>query len=188
MKYIPGSISSANIDVARSAMLGAEFAVYVTAKQANLLGQINLTPFAAIRFDAMWQGSYAETSAVAGSSTPGSLGLRYSAHNVTSVPGSLGLRVDTSVQMNDGIVISPSVRLSWVHEFAPTRAIDAAFLAAPGFGFNVRGAPAAQDAARVDVGVSARFSPKVVLYGNFVGVLSGEGSTLGGFGGFKYSF
>lgn len=152
------------------------------------LGQINLTPFAAIRFDAMWQGSYAETSTVAGSTTPGSLGLRYSAHNVTSVPGSLGLRVDTSVQMDDGIVISPSVRLSWVHEFAPTRAIDAAFLAAPGFGFNVRGAPAAQDAARVDVGVSARFSPKVVLYGNFVGVLSGEGSTVGGFGGFKYSF
>ena len=43
MKYLPGSIADANLDVARSAMLGGEFAVYVTAKQAILLGQVNLT-------------------------------------------------------------------------------------------------------------------------------------------------
>jgi hypothetical protein len=43
MKYLPGAISDANLDVARSAMLGGEFAVYVTAKQAILLGQVNLT-------------------------------------------------------------------------------------------------------------------------------------------------
>ena len=43
MKYLPGSISDANLEVARSAMLGGEFAVYVTAKQAILLGQVNLT-------------------------------------------------------------------------------------------------------------------------------------------------
>ena len=77
---------------------------------------------------------------------------------------------------------------AWVHEFNPTRAIDAEFLAAPGFGFTVAGTPAARNAARVDAGVSARVSPKLALYGNLVGVFSGAGNSLGGFGALTYSF
>lgn len=43
MKYVPTNIANAELDIARSAMLGAEFAVYITATQAILLGQVNLT-------------------------------------------------------------------------------------------------------------------------------------------------
>ena len=90
--------------------------------------------------------------------------------------------------MGDGMTITPSARISWVHEFELTRAINAAFLAAPDFAFGVRGAAAAEDAARVDAGLSVRFSPQFALYGNFVGMFSGAGTTVGGVGGLKYSF
>ena len=151
-------------------------------------GQFNLTPFAGMQFDAMWQNAYAESSTVNGAGGPGSLGLRYNANYVTSAPASLGLRVDTSVEAGNGVVVTPSARLAWVHEFTPARTVDAAFLVAPGFGFTVNGAPAARDAARVDAGVSARFSPQLILYANFVGLFSGDGNSIGGFGALKYSF
>jgi outer membrane autotransporter protein len=154
----------------------------------NTFGQVNLTPFASIQFDALSQNAYSESTVVNGTTMPGIMGLHYSSHRVTSVPLSLGLQVDGSFPVGDGMTITPSARISWVHEFGSTRAISAAFLVAPDFAFGVRGAAAAEDAARMDAGLSVRFSPQFVLYGNFVGVFSGAGTTAGGLGGLKYTF
>lgn len=154
----------------------------------NTFGQVNLTPFASIQFDALSQDAYSESTVVNGTGTPGNMGLHYSAHDVTSVPLSLGLQADGSFPVADGTTITPSARISWVHEFDQIRAINAVFLAAPDFGFAVRGAAAAKDAARVDAGLSVRFSPRFGIYGNFVGLFSGAGTTVGAQGGLKYSF
>ena len=152
-------------------------------------GRVNLTPFASIQFDALWQNAYSESTVVNGTTMPGIMGLHYSSHNVTSVPLSLGLQVDGSFPVGgDSMTITPSARISWVHEFESTRAINAAFLAAPDFAFGVRGAAAAENAARVDAGLLVRFSPQFGLYGNFVGTFSGAGITVGGLGGLKYRF
>jgi hypothetical protein len=43
MKYLPASITDEFLETARSAMLGGEFAVYVTSRQAIPLGQVTLT-------------------------------------------------------------------------------------------------------------------------------------------------
>ena len=154
----------------------------------NTFGQVNLTPFASIQFDAMSQNAYSESTVVNGTTMPGIMGLHYSSHGVTSVPLSLGLQVDGSFPLGDRVTITPSARISWVHEFESTRAINAAFLSAPGFAFGVRGAAAAEEAARVDAGLSVQFAPRFVLYGNFVGMFSGAWSAVGGRGGLKYSF
>ncbi len=154
----------------------------------NTFSQVNLTPFASIQFDALSQDSYSEFTVVNGTGLPNAMGLHYSSRSVTSVPLSLGLQVDGSFAVGNGTTITPSARISWVHEFEPIRAINAAFLAAPGFPFSVRGAAAAEDAARVDVGMAVRFSPRFSLYGSFVGIFSGAGTAVGGLGGIKYSF
>ena len=154
----------------------------------NTFGQVNLTPFASTQFDALSQNAYSESTVVNGTTMPSSMGLHYRSHSATSVPLSLGVQVDGSFPGGDGMTITPSARISWVHEFESTRAINAAFLAAPNFAFGVRGAAAAEDAARVDAGLSMRLSPRFCLYGNFVGMFSGAGTTVGGVGGVKYSF
>ena len=83
----------------------------------NTFGQVNLTPFASIQFDALSQNAYSEFTVVNGTTMPGIMGLHYSSHSVTSVPLSLGLQVDGSFPVGDGMTITPSARISWVHEF-----------------------------------------------------------------------
>ena len=111
--------------------------------------ETKLTPFAAIDVTALSLNSYAETSTGAGG-VPGALGLKFEARDYTRTQTYLGLDASTAARISEDMVLRPSLRAAWVHDFDPTRSVQNSFLSAPGFTFDQHGAPGIRDGARVD--------------------------------------
>jgi autotransporter-associated beta strand protein len=146
-----------------------------------------VTPFAAAQFAQLWQNGFAETNLIA-AGVVGPLGLTFGSARVSSLPTFLGAQLDTRLAFANGMVVSPYGRLSWVHEFNPNRAIDAAFLALPGAGLTVDGPRAARDAARIDAGAKLAFAPNAWLFASFDGEFSSRSQSYAGRGGLKIAW
>lgn len=145
----------------------------------NQIGGLALTPFANIQFDSHSHGSFNEQ---------GILGLRVNSRSVTSVPLMVGAQIDGTFPLGGAMSLTPKVRIAWVHEFETKRDLTSSFLAAPGFLFTTRGAPAVQDAARIDAGAQLNIMPGLAVSGNFAAQLSGRGTAIGGTGAVKWSW
>lgn len=146
--------------------------------------QFNLTPFVAVEPAVLWARGYTETSTIAGG-TPGILGLSFASRTTTSLPTFLGVQADGRVVMNNGMVVVPYGRLSWVHEFEPSRQVNPAFISVPGAAFTVDGARAASDAARLDTGAKVTLDTTRSLFANFSGEWSGTTASYAAMGGFR---
>ena len=70
-----------------------------------------------------------------------------------------------------------------MHEFDPTRSIDAAFVAAPDASFKVYGVSASRDAAITKVGATLGITRHLSLLANASGQFSGVETAYGFFGG-----
>ncbi len=143
-----------------------------------------ITPFAAVQFAKLWQQGYTENSVTA-SGTPGVLGLTFQSHQVSSLPTFLGAQFDTRVVLPSGMLWTPYARVSWVHEFDPTRHITASFLTLANSTFTVDGPRAARDAARIDVGSKLAITRTVSLFGTFDGEFSDRSQLYSGNGGLR---
>ena len=146
-----------------------------------------VTPFAAVQFAELWQSGYSETSTTL-AGAPGALGLTYSAQTVSSLPTFLGAQFDTRVTLQNGTAWLPYARLSWVHEFEPTRDINAGFITLPVTNFTVFGPSAARDAARVDLGSKLVLKPNAALFASFDGEFSDRSQMYAGKGGLKVTW
>lgn len=142
----------------------------------------SLTPFVAIEPTALWQRAYTESSTTVGGG-PGLLGLSYGANTVTSFPTYLGAQFDMHRQLDNGQILSPYLRASWVHEFNPDRSIHASFISIPGAGFTVDGARAAADAARIETGATLAFQRGSTLFVNVASEVSGRSRSFAGLAG-----
>jgi outer membrane autotransporter protein len=147
----------------------------------------NVTPFAAVQFSELWQRGYTESSSTS-TGGPGMLGLSYQPLAVWSLPTFLGTQLDTRVAVDDGIVWQPYARASWVHEFNPTRQINAFFNVLPGAGFTVDGARAASDSAKLDLGSRLALNRYASVVLNFNGEFSEQGSSYAGTGAFRVNW
>ena len=150
-------------------------------------GAYSITPFAALQFSELWEAGYGETSTTAGGA-PGILGLTYAPKTVSSLPSFLGAQLDTQIAMPNGVVWSPYLRASWVHEFEPTRDITATFISLPGASFTVDGANAASDALRISVGSKFGIAPNASLFVSLDGQFSDRGNMYAGKGGVKITW
>jgi outer membrane autotransporter protein len=102
---------------------------------------------------------------------------------VSSLPTFLGAQFDSRFYLPTGMTVSPYVRLSWVHEFNPTRQITASFIALPGTSFTVDGPRAARDAARIEIGSKFAVSQNVKAFASFDGEFSDRTQAYAGKGG-----
>ena len=82
----------------------------------------------------------------------------------------------------------PYARLSWVHEFSPTRDVSASFIALPGSSFTVDGPRAASDAARIDLGSRLALNARTSLFASFDGEFSDRSQSYAGKGGLKVNW
>ncbi len=154
---------------------------------ARAAGRFTVTPFAALQLAELWQNGFTETNfAPAGAAGP--LGLSYGATTTTSVPTFLGAQADTRVLLWRNLVLAPYARLSWVHEFSPARAINAAFIALPGAAFTVDGPRAARDAARIDAGAKLAITASAYLFASFDGEFSSRSQAYAGKGGVRVAW
>jgi autotransporter-associated beta strand protein len=150
-------------------------------------GNFAVTPFAAVQVSDIWQPGFAERSTAA-TGAPGVLALVYQSKNIVSVPTFVGAQFDTRVTVSDRMVWSPYARLSWVHEFDPTRNITATFATLPLATFTVDGARPARDAGRVDVGSKLSIAKNTWLFSSFVGEFSNISQMYAGKGGLRISW
>src|SRR5258708_6847629 len=88
------------------------------------VGNLTVSPFAAVQYAELWQTGFTESSTTV-TGAPGVLGLTYASKAISSLPTFLGVQVDARAPFANGMVWSPYVRVSWVHEFKPTRDIAA---------------------------------------------------------------
>jgi outer membrane autotransporter protein len=148
-------------------------------KQA--LGWLAVTPFAAVQVSELWQNGFMEANVP----PPGAgvLGLIENSIRVASVPTFVGAQFDSRFYFPGGMMVSPYARLSWVHEFNPTRQVTASFIALPGTLFTVDGPRAAHDAARVEVGSKVAITRNVKAFASFDGEFSNRAQAYAGKGG-----
>jgi outer membrane autotransporter protein len=99
------------------------------------------------------------------------------------VPTFLGLQFDSRYYLPGGTVLSPYTRVSWVHEFNPTRQVTNSFIALPGTLFTVDGPHAARDAAKVEVGGKLAITRGVKAFASFDGEFSNRSQAYAGKGG-----
>lgn len=148
--------------------------------RAFALNAVTLTPYAGFQVAELYNPSFDETSA-------NNAGLYVNSHSVGSQKIYLGGQVDTT-QVVAGFSVMPYARVAWEHEFSTDRTIDASLVSLPGSNFQVYGAPAASDAARVSAGAKLNINPSLSVYASFDGAFSGSGNSYGGKGGLRYTW
>src|SRR5262249_7608351 len=146
-----------------------------------LFGRVAVTPFAAGQFAELWQNGFPETNVGPGGA-PGPPGVSFGARPPSPLPPLLGAPGRTPLSPAPGMVLAPYTRLSWVHEFYPTRDVTPAFIALPGAAFTVDGPRAARDAGRVESGAKLAILPNAWLFASFDGEFSHRSQSYAGKG------
>ena len=147
----------------------------------------NVTPFVGLDVFHLESDSFTETShAVSGGA--GILGARFDSESVTSTVSSVGIQLDTQYLLRNGRVLTPFVRVAWLHEFDPDRSVGASLILSPLAAFTADGASAAEDAARVTAGLKLDITQRIALFGFFEGEFSDRGQSYAGVGGGDVAF
>ncbi|WP_158811725.1 autotransporter domain-containing protein [Beijerinckia sp. L45] len=146
------------------------------------LGAVGVTPFVALEIAELWTSGFTEQ---AGGGGPGVLGLAVPGQSLASVPGIVGARFDTVYAIGNGMTLSPTVSLAYVHDFAPQRSLQASLISLPAASFIVDGARQASNAAQVKAGGELAVTQSVTLFGTFEGEFSGEATSYAGKGGIR---
>lgn len=143
---------------------------------------LSATPFAGFQLATLQNDAFHE------SGTSAINGLNVNSRSISSDKIFLGLQMDANQLFGNSSQITPYSRIAWEHEFTPKRAISASFQALPGASFTVLGAPAAEDLARVDLGVKYKVTDAISLFAEFDGGFADRGNFYGGHGGLKFAW
>ena len=93
------------------------------------------------------QDAYSET----GAST---IALGYGKTTTRALPATLGVKIDADFSL-DGMRVTPSTTIGWVHNFADTASLSPFFTALPGSTFTVAGAKGDRNLARTEFNIEA---------------------------------
>ncbi len=152
------------------------------------IGALTMTPYAAVDLDELWQGGFSEDTPSGSASAASGLALRYGSVSQLSAPLTLGARLSTSLLLGGTRRFTPYLDLGWVHEFNPTRSVNAAFVAAPDVPFKVTGVAASRDAALTNIGGTLSLARQLSLLASVNGQFSGVETSYGGFGGIQFTW
>jgi len=150
-------------------------------------GRYYVTPFAGVDGFNLSSGNFAEKSRTV-NGNPGILGLAFDSESVSSIESSVGLQFDSQIPLANDRLLTPFVRVAWVHEFDPDRVVGASLILSPAAALTVNGASAVEDAARVDAGLKLDLSERIALFGYFEGEFAGREQAYAGVGGGDAAF
>ncbi|MBR1086726.1 autotransporter domain-containing protein [Bradyrhizobium manausense] len=139
-----------------------------------------ITPYGALQAQLARTPAYRETD-----QTAGLFGLAYAGSNASDVRVEIGSRFDHATTVSSMPLVLRA-RVAWAHDFVGTPSLGAAFLAVPGTGFTVFGAPIARDSALLSTGAELFITPKWTLLGKVGGELARTGQALSGTGTLRY--
>jgi len=124
---------------------------------------LDLTPFVALEPTVLWQNAFTERMSAAQSNAT-NLGLSFQSQQITSLPVTLGVQVDSTVSSRQGWLVRPWARLAWVHEFNPTRQLNASLQLLPNQTFTVYGASAPRNLGKVSFGIAGTNAEGLTAY------------------------
>ncbi len=150
---------------------------------ASWINGVGITPYAAGQFTTFDLPAYAERVISGGSA----FALAYGARSATDTRSELGFRTDKSIAMQDA-VLTLRGRAAWSHDYDPTRAIGAIFLALPGASFVVNGAAQAGDSALVTAAAEVKWLNGWSAAGTFEGEFSNVTRSYAGRGVVRYAW
>ena len=141
--------------------------------------KLNITPFAGVQLSFAKIGAATETAA----ESDDALALAYSKNDAYSAPVFVGAQIDSMFMLSEGS-IQPYAKLSFAHDFSTKRAMEASFVSAPGYKFEVQGAVPDANTMDVNLGFKMTSITNLAFYGQFNGQYSengakNEGGTLG---------
>ena len=140
-----------------------------------------LTPFVGLALGTVDQDGFSETGA-------GVLDLHVHEQSQSSVKSTLGARISTDLALGSALVTT-DLSVGWAHEFAPTnRGTNAAFIGAPGAGFQVAGAKVPGDSARIGFGLATAVFANTSIYAHYDGDLASGASRNAITAGFRFSW
>ncbi len=144
---------------------------------------VGITPFAAVEFANLSTDGFREQSG-----GNGLLALAVASRDTDSLPVFAGVRVDGLMPVGTGMVARPFIQVAYIHEFEPTRNLQANIVSLTGASFLVEGARPAENAAQLKAGFDLAVRPGVTLTANFDGEFSGVQTVYGGKGGLRINF
>jgi len=133
------------------------------ANPGSQLFNLALTPFVALEPTVLWQNAFTERMS-ASQPNATNLGLNYQSQQITSLPVTLGIQIDSTMNSRQGWLVRPWARLAWVHEFNPTRQLDASLQLLPNQTFTVYGASAPRNLGKASFGVAGTNSEGLTAY------------------------
>lgn len=150
-----------------------------------LPADIGVTPFVAVRAQALRTPSYTETDATALTA----FALRYDQNRTVDTRSELGARFDALAWRSVDTTLTLRGRLGWAHDFSTERSIAASFATlGPTSGFTVFGASAGRDAALVSAGAELKIRHNMTLRGTFDGQFAGSSQVYSGMGSFSVAW
>ncbi len=120
-------------------------------------GALTVVPRVGVEYDNISQNPYTTTGAPVA-------GLNFSTNGSTlnALRSTLGARADLKLKTNDGTVVTPELRATYLHDFMDTNApLSTSFTGAPEAGFRVSGVHPGRDAALVGTGATVGFSENI---------------------------
>jgi outer membrane autotransporter protein len=109
--------------------------------------------------------------------------LSYAAGTTTSLPSFLGLQLEGKGDLPNAVGLDLWVRGAWKHEFDTARSTESAFIAAPGFDFEIQGAQPPRDALVTSVGAKLKVTKNAAVFGTFEGQFGPGANSVAGTGG-----
>jgi outer membrane autotransporter protein len=146
------------------------------------LGQTgaHVTPFIAIQPMQLWQGGGVESVTGFGNA------LTYQQTSITALPLYLGAQLDGQFTLGSGAVLSPFLRLAWMHDFLPDWEVPRSFSADPSFVFTGTGTPTVENAAVLHLGTEYALGQHSSLAATVDSQVSPSFTSIGATGSFIY--
>ena len=148
------------------------------------LHSLTMTPFAGVQASTLWMDGYTETTITG----PDLFPLAFAARDTRSVQSSVGLQIAPSADAPPS-PLRPYVRLEWRHEFDPTRGVTPTFADFSGAEpFEILGARAASNLARMEAGLDWTVSTRTVLFAGVSGQFGQGQADASGHAGVRVSW
>lgn len=141
-----------------------------------------LTPYAALRVQAIRTPAYRENTAV-GAST---FALAYEANTTTFARVELGARAEHSFALDPGTSLSVRAGAAWAHDYWSETEMQASFQELPGSPFTVTGAEPATDSLLLSAGTEVAFLSGFAIGGSVDGQFAEGFQSYTGSGELKY--
>ena len=141
---------------------GSYYTALIGTGYEHHIGGFTIAPIAALQYTTVSLDGFTET----GSLAP----LRISDQSENSLQSRLGMRASYAWKVG-GLVITPSIRAQWQHEFQDTsRGISTGF-AGSSDTFTVRGPEIGRDSLILDAGASVQWCPRISTHAYYTGNL-----------------